>query len=126
MTDREFGRQMDRLLEQRADPDYVDPELKKQIDAGKALDEWYSRRRVVTDFKLHCYKPGQKVKWRVGMNRSEGVVVGATVVDAHGEPTYVVLSGEVVVEVGEFDLRVGWEEPDAQPVSPPNTDLIPF
>ena len=100
-------------------------------DAYRALDEWHSRR-VVTDFSLAHYKPGQKVKFLDGEDKQcDGVVVGATVIDAIGVPTYVVLHKDKVIEVDEIVLMHEWEPPGEQPpmksTSPaPGEDDIPF
>lgn len=125
MNDGPFWRELDRRL---MNPDYkdsYDKEFDRQAAAYDALNEWYEPR-VVTDFSLTCYKVGQTVKWLGKDNeRCEGVVIGATIVDAHGEPNYVIFFKKTVVVVSEISLLHEWEEPPQHvEETPKNTPLL--
>lgn len=133
--DAQFGRDLDRWLERRANFDNkLIGEFFEQ-DFAQAWEDYYIPR-VVTDFAVCHYKPGEKVKWvDPDGTRREGTVIGATVVDAVPDPTYSVLERYErnkfrYITVDESTLLHGWEPLPDMPPEPagtlPDPNDIPF
>lgn len=129
----------------KTDPEYVHPDDLERVmaqrmeeEAAKAWDDYYTPH-VIADFEFCQFKPGRTVRWLdKDNNRMEGVVAGATAVDAVDELNFIVVvvkGREVTIhQVDEISLMYGWEvlepepEPTPEPSSPPpySDDDIPF
>lgn len=127
-----WERELDR---RKMDPEYRDEyqkDLDRQCEAGRQMEEYYTKRCVVTDFTHTTFKPGMRVKYMDQDNDcKEGVVVGATSVSAIPDLLYVLLADNKIVEVEEIDLVHGWDRPKPQdtaetPTEPTPNDDIPF